>query len=1291
MSEPITEIKEKEKTTPSYGGSAQDAMVFGGVNSPMDSQGTEISIEESDQQLAEMKSRDSHTGEKVREDGGVYDGERIQPGIPPHLSTPGRRDLDIEEGPDDMVLQIQAEKIRPNPIQIDIGKKPSIKELMSDPEYHRKLDAKEKQRKSNQKYIDGVGTFSHDLTNGLAKSRLKYTTRGTSTELMSELLKENNLTGKALEKWEFEIQQKIDFIENLKGQMDDELERTGEYGFLGNAIVDGSDEGIQLMVSGTLDVLGAGTKTSLLTDAVQVAIKGHEQTADMMMTLLFTEDKKTGKRIDPRIAAQYARVAGITLTAIDAIAMVAGHVNKNAAKAQKEMRDALESRMIEMATDPKWQERVMDFAKSTGKDFSAKAVIGLAEEFMKATTVSGAKGADPNAFKGHSGLLTGKEVKGIVTDVLVDSGEKTLHSIGSDFIGKATGNIIKTDPDSDASGFIEAGQKLMDVGVETTIEKVGGTAAEEHMDEGKKWLKGKVGAEVPGSEPTENESTEPEEAGVEPAEMLTELEPPMEDVMEEPNPTDSKVAPSGMEGVDDVSESEGLEGAADATAPAFVGEAIGNMIPAAENASMDGGDEEKAERLSGHIGYITTNHATTPNNRATIESFQGVRMFEDMKRASEDQQLLAALEEFTQNKNGGNANPEILANYIKKTVDRVLPGQTHVYVDAEVLRNFMKDAPEHAEVLNMSVRDLRQQLSGTAQLGGDIEIPIGRYYAMIGTSPAGEILGRDLRLSPGMMSSNEVKADRETMIRETELVSQRTQDANAEEEQIDRIQGLFQNDGPSEEKTGRKGGRWRRGIKIALKTAMVVGTARLLGIPVRDFVTSTNIEKLFKRIQKQPFENRKNEGFTPRGDVPTFFGEMAGTFFESLQSMSKIPAVDKFMEKQFDSLNDHFKVDSISKLKPSHFKQFSKEYMNYLKDGLPSFSSEELENTFIGYGDYLLETYRRGIEMDPDETQFSREVLDVMEALREQEVSVGVSLHELGLRPVYENRTQMGVSEEEWERHNKLPMKIENEAKRRRIGVSLKRIESRKSPEYKRHRSEVEGKVRVELEAGKDFQAKRFLATGMAAIDGEFEGIHQLNDKLVRAILRGSAAGKKLIAKLPRGKNAITTKSDDGLDPETVAERFGFSSGKDLLHAVLDLTKDNIKKRIESRVSEWLENEGDDDSYDAILNDDAVTMLESEIRAAAGDEYTFSMSAEFLEKLAHQTISRKSITLVKPARHAMEMRRQWWMARKAALKGDRKKVLTARRIQLLNLYMYRAATHRIENREDEPEPRAAVL
>jgi hypothetical protein len=301
--------------------------------------------------------------------------------------------------------------------------------------------------------------------------------------------------------------------------------------------------------------------------------------------------------------------------------------------------------------------------------------------------------------------------------------------------------------------------------------------------------------------------------------------------------------------------------------------------------------------------------------------------------------------------------------------------------------------------------------------------------------------------------------------------------------------------------------------------------------------------------------------------------------------------------------------------------------------------------------DELNAIYRREFGKDlPILTGEVRQVFDRMlaapEAIRRQQAIDGI-------KPAFLTREQAGVDEAQWAEHQAALADAEAIAINDMTKASLrtvqwmsnarsrivKEMQSKHDAKRKEVREEVAAQVRMEPA----YRAQAYLRYGkFIDADGqevEVDGPHKLDLETVKQMYElEPEALRPDVTAMARGKYGFVGK--DGLNPDMIAETFGYSSGDQMIRAVMGLKP--IKEAIDERTDAVMVERFSDLNSKAAVDAEVQKSLHNEARARfVAIELKFATKAtaptrvivEAARQAARDIIAAKKVRDVRPGEH----------------------------------------------------------
>jgi hypothetical protein len=422
-------------------------------------------------------------------------------------------------------------------------------------------------------------------------------------------------------------------------------------------------------------------------------------------------------------------------------------------------------------------------------------------------------------------------------------------------------------------------------------------------------------------------------------------------------------------------------------------------------------------------------------------------------------------------------------------------------------------------------------------------------------------------------------------------------------------------------------------------------------------------------------------------DLSTFLHESAHAFLTFYEQVAATPDAPARIVNDMDELLRWFTIDGATPAerianwngltldqKRKYHETFAYNFEVYLFDGkAPSTEMQGLFERFSAWlkrvyrsiRDDLNAIYRREFGEDlPILTGEVRQVMDRMLATDEQ-IKRQAAINEM--KPQFQTQEQSGMDDAEWAAYQAMQQEaIEasvtdmNKASMRQLqwlGNARSRILRDMQKKHDAKRKEVAAEVAAELRVEPVYRAMTYLRTGkFIDVDGAevtVEGPHRLDTKRVQAIYENLPTEKAMeavratgmaigtvfapdIAKLGTGKYGML--GVDGLDPDVVAETFGFGSGDQMIRALLAAKP--MKEAVAERTdAEMLRRFGDMNTPEAqeaevqkaLHNEARARFVAVELRHVARATEPVRVMLEAAKQVARELIAGMTLREVRPA------------------------------------------------------------
>lgn len=428
-------------------------------------------------------------------------------------------------------------------------------------------------------------------------------------------------------------------------------------------------------------------------------------------------------------------------------------------------------------------------------------------------------------------------------------------------------------------------------------------------------------------------------------------------------------------------------------------------------------------------------------------------------------------------------------------------------------------------------------------------------------------------------------------------------------------------------------------------------------------------------------------------DLSTFLHESGHFYLEVLTDIAGQADAPAAVRDDVQKLLDWFGVPDLAtwnaldlEAKRPHHEQLARGFEAYLFEGKAP--TPELQGLFQRFRAWMLAVYRSmsalNVELSDEVRGVFGRMLASTEQIRETETM-------LDYKPAFTSAEQAGMTPEEWAQYQALGLEATQDAVQQLEARSIRDMKwlsgarSRVIAQLQREAADKRKTVRKEVEAEVMVepvnQAKTFMKRGIDPVTGEaVDGPTKLQIGALEDMYAGEGNRYALLdwSKLGYGKYGML--AEDGLNPDIVADRFGYESGDGLVRAVL--AAEDPRAKIEALTDQrMLERYGDLTDAQSIARaaDEAVhnevrgRFIATEVNAlqrALGQRQVLARAAK---QFAEATIARLRIRDVKPSQWAVAEARAARAAELALRKNDLQAAAVEKKRQLVNNYATRAA------------------
>lgn len=428
-------------------------------------------------------------------------------------------------------------------------------------------------------------------------------------------------------------------------------------------------------------------------------------------------------------------------------------------------------------------------------------------------------------------------------------------------------------------------------------------------------------------------------------------------------------------------------------------------------------------------------------------------------------------------------------------------------------------------------------------------------------------------------------------------------------------------------------------------------------------------------------------------DLSTFLHESGHFYLEVLTDIAGQADAPAAVRDDVQKLLDWFGVQDLAAWnaldlegKRPHHEQLARGFEAYLFEGKAP--TPELQGLFQRFRAWMLAVYRSmsalNVELSDEVRGVFGRMLASTEQIRETETL-------LDYKPAFTSAEQAGMTPEEWAQYQALGLEATQDAVQQLEARSIRdmkwlsgarsRVIAQLQREAADRRKTVRKEVEAEVMAEPVNQAKTFMKRGLDPVTGEpVAGPTKLQISALEDMYGGEGNRFALLdwSKLGYGKYGML--AEDGLNPDIVADRFGYESGDGLVRAVL--AAEDPRAKIEALTDQrMLERYGDLTDAQSIARaaDEAVhneargRFIATEVNAlqrALGQRQVLARAAR---QFAEATIARLRIRDVRPSQWVVAEARAARAAETALRKNDLQGAAVEKKRQLVNNYAARAA------------------
>ena len=445
-----------------------------------------------------------------------------------------------------------------------------------------------------------------------------------------------------------------------------------------------------------------------------------------------------------------------------------------------------------------------------------------------------------------------------------------------------------------------------------------------------------------------------------------------------------------------------------------------------------------------------------------------------------------------------------------------------------------------------------------------------------------------------------------------------------------------------------------------------------------------------------------NIALLEKADLSSFLHETGHFFFEMQATLAAQPDAPAEIVADMQTLLDHvgytgtaaeWLAQPINARREAH-ETIAETFEQYLFEGKAP--SAELQSVFRRFRSWLISVYRSLQQMlaTNERASLNPEVAAVFDRMIATDEAIAAAQAVRQFEPLFRSAEDAGMEPEAWAEYQATLQEQQAEAIEELQARTLRDLKwldnarGRKLKELQKaaqaQRKAVRDEVTAEVNEQPIYKAMEFLKFGSltdedgSQIQIEVTKAAKLNiTELERMYPEGELGTGVEWRKLGYGKYGML--SDAGLHPDTVAEMFGFRSGRQLVTELLNVEPKTsvIEGMTDQRM---LERHGDISSpeamaeaaNEALANDARSRLVATELKAvtkATGSPAALTRAAR---QAAEQIVAAKPVRNLRPDLAAASAARARKAAEKAMASGDTAAAAQAKRTEILQVQLERA-------------------
>ena len=429
--------------------------------------------------------------------------------------------------------------------------------------------------------------------------------------------------------------------------------------------------------------------------------------------------------------------------------------------------------------------------------------------------------------------------------------------------------------------------------------------------------------------------------------------------------------------------------------------------------------------------------------------------------------------------------------------------------------------------------------------------------------------------------------------------------------------------------------------------------------------------------------------FFEKADLSSFLHESGHAWLEELRQDAFRDNAPEQVKEDWQTIAAWLGIDPDQEIPVAAHETFARGIEAYILEG--NAPSTELAPVFQRFKAWLLRIYKSLKNLN---VTLNKDVRGVMDRLLATDEQIRQAEQMQSFAPLFADAAEAGMSETEFAAYRKIAEAAHEEAARDLQQKLMAELSREQKAWWQEERDKVRAEVEAEAKKNPVYQAFQLLTKGE-----DFDGKAVEGFKLAKAALV-KRYGEAFVKRLPRAFQRVYTKKG-GMHPDAAAEVFGFSSGDEMIQAMVNTPpmKQAVEAETDVRMRElygdmMLDGSIADEAMNSVHSDQRGKVLQAELRALRKKQLEGSPFVKAAQKeqrdaeregrqqieaippqqafrlFAAQMIGGKAVKDIRPDLYLKAEQKAGRLAFEAAAKKNYTKAAEEKRKQLLNHFLF---------------------